>query len=138
MSMVAGRYNITCQQGSTFDLQLTLQYTNPDYPGNCANPNVCPEFLIWDLTGYTARMQVRKYVDSATTIANLTTENLSTFRIILGNANPNDGTINLFIRAEDTRNITSSGVYDIEIISPTNEVDRILQGDFILSTEVTR
>ncbi len=138
MSMVAGRYNITCQQGSTFDLQLTLQYTNPDYPGNCADPSDCPEFLIWDLTGYTARMQVRKYVDSATTIASLTTENLSTFRIILGNADPVDGTINLFIRAEDTRNITSSGVYDIEIISPTNEVDRILQGDFILSPEVTR
>ena len=138
MSMVPGRYNITCQQGATFDLQLTLQYTNPDYPGDCVDPNACPEFLVWDLTGYTAKMQVRKYVDSATTIANLTTENLSTFRIILGNANPNDGTINLFIRAEDTRNITSSGVYDIEIISPTNEVDRILQGDFILSREVTR
>lgn len=136
--MVAGRYNITCQQGSTFDLQLTLQYSNPDYPGNCADVNDCPEFLIWDLTGYTARMQVRKYVDSATTIASLNTENPSTFRIILGNADPVDGTINLFIRAEDTRNISSSGVYDIEIISPTNEVDRILQGDFILSPEVTR
>lgn len=136
--MVAGRYNITCQQGSTFDLQLTLQYTNPDYPANCANPNICPEFLVWDLTGYTARMQVRKYVDSATAIASLTTENLSSFRITLGNPDPEDGTIALFIRAEDTRAIATSGVYDIEIISPTNEVDRILQGEFILSQEVTR
>ena len=138
MSMVAGKYNITCQQGSTFDLQLTLQYTNPDYPGTCEDPEVCPEFLIWDLTGYTARMQVRKYIDSATPIATLTTENISTFRIILGNADPVDGTINLFIRAEDTRAISTSGVYDIEIISPSNEVDRILEGDFILSKEVTR
>jgi len=138
VSMVAGKYNITCQQGSTFDLQLTLQYTNPDYPGNCEDPEVCPEFLIWDLTGYTARMQVRKYIDSATPIATLTTENISTFRIILGNADPDDGTINLFIRAEDTRAISTSGVYDIEIISPSNEVDRILEGDFILSKEVTR
>ena len=138
MSMVAGKYNITCQQGSTFDLQLTLQYTNPDYPGNCADPEVCPEFLIWDLTDYTARMQIRKYVDSATKIAELTTENLSSFRITLGNPDPVDGTITLFMRAEDTRAITSSGVYDIEIISPTNEVDRMLEGDFILSKEVTR
>lgn len=138
MSMVAGRYNITCQQGSTFDLQMTLQYTNPDYPANCVDVNVCPEFLLWDLTGYTARMQVRKYIDSATPIATLTTENLSSFRITLGNPNPTDGTISLFMRAEDTRAITTSGLYDIEIISPTNEVDRILQGEFILSPEVTR
>lgn len=136
--MIAGKYNITCQQGSTFDMQLTLQYTNPDYPGNCADPDVCPEFLIWDLTGYTARMQVRKYIDSATTIAELTTQNASSYRITLGNQDPEDGTISLFIRAEDTRTILASGVYDIEIISPTNEVDRILQGEFILSPEVTR
>lgn len=138
MSMVAGRYKITCQQGSTFDLQMTLQYTNPDYPANCADPNNCPEFLPWDLTGYTARMQVRKYVESATPIVTLNTENAASFRITLGDPTPTDGKITLFIRAEDTRNITTSGVYDIEIISPTNEVDRILQGEFILSPEVTR
>ena len=138
MSMVAGKYKIICQQGSTFDLQLTLQYTNPDYATGCGGAEVCPEFLPWDLTGYTARMQVRKYMESSTTIAQLTTENLSTNRIILGNPDPEDGTITLFMRAEDTRAITVSGVYDIEIISPSNEVDRILQGEFVLSPEVTR
>lgn len=138
MSMVAGKYKIICQQGSTFDLQLTLQYTNPDYATGCGGAEVCPEFLPWDLTGYTARMQVRKYMESSTTIAQLTTENLSTNRITLGNPDPEDGTITLFMRAEDTRSITVSGVYDIEIISPSNEVDRILQGEFVLSPEVTR
>jgi hypothetical protein len=136
--MVAGKYKIICQQGSTFDLQLTLQYTNPDYATGCGGAEVCPEFLPWDLTGYTARMQVRKYMESSTTIAQLTTENLSTNRITLGNPDPEDGTITLFMRAEDTRAITVSGVYDIEIISPSNEVDRILQGEFVLSPEVTR
>lgn len=136
--MVAGKYKIICQQGSTFDLQLTLQYTNPDYATGCGGDEVCPEFLPWDLTGYTARMQVRKYMESSTTIAQLTTENLSTNRITLGNPDPEDGTITLFMRAEDTRSITVSGVYDIEIISPSNEVDRILQGEFVLSPEVTR
>ena len=138
MSMVAGKYKIICQQGSTFDLQLTLQYTNPDYATGCGGAEVCPEFLPWDLTGYTARMQVRKYMESSTTIAQLTTENLSTNRITLGNPDPEDGTITLFMRAEDTRAITVSGVYDIEIISSSNEVDRILQGEFVLSPEVTR
>lgn len=135
MSMIAGVHNITCQQGSTFDLQMTLQYPNPDYPADCVDPNACPEYLNWDLTGYTARMHVRKYVNSATPEITLTTEN---DRITLGNPTPTDGTINLFIRAEDTRDLTTSGVYDIEIISPSNEVDRIIQGNFTLSLEVTR
>jgi hypothetical protein len=136
--MVAGRYRMVCEQGSTFDIQLTLQYSNPDYPANCADPDDCPEFLPWDLTGYTARMQVRKYVESATTIAELTTENASTFRITLGDPDPSDGKITLFIRPEDTRAMPTSGVYDIKITSPTNEVDRIIEGEFILSPEVTR
>jgi hypothetical protein len=130
--MIAGVYNITCQQGSTFDLQMTLQYPNPEYPANCADPENCPEFLNWDLTDYTARMHVRKYVDSAVPSIILTTEN---DRITLGGE---DGTIQLFIRAEDTRSLTTSGVYDLEIISPSNEVDRIVQGNFTLSLEVTR
>ncbi len=130
--MVAGKHNIICQQGSTFDLLMTLQYPNPDYPANCVDPNVCPEFLNWDLTGYTARMHVRKYVNSASPDITLTTEN---DRIALGGT---EGTIQLFIRAEDTRDLTTSGVYDLEIISPSNEVDRIIEGVFTLSLEVTR
>jgi hypothetical protein len=133
--MIAGVHNITCQQGSTFDLQMTLQYPNPDYPADCEDPNACPEFLNWDLTDYTARMHVRKYVNSASPEITLTTENN---RITLGNPDPTDGTITLFIRAEDTRDLTTSGVYDIEIISPSNEIDRIIQGTFTLSLEVTR
>lgn len=136
--MIAGKYTMICQRGSTFDIQMTLQYTNPDYPANCADPNNCSEFLPWDLTGYRARMQIRKYIESAQPIATLTTENAATFRITLGDPTPTDGKISLFIRAEDTKNITTSGIYDIEIISPTNEVDRILEGEFVLSQEVTR
>jgi hypothetical protein len=124
--MIAGVYNITCQQGSTFDMVATLRYPDPD-----SIPTE-PTYLNWDLTGYTARMQVRKYIESTSPIITLTTENN---RIILGGT---AGTIQLFIRAEDTRTITTSGVYDIEIISETNEVDRILQGTFTLSPEVTR
>jgi hypothetical protein len=132
MSMIAGKYNIICQQGSTFDLEMTLQYPNPDYPESCADPLDCPEFLDWNLTGYTARMQVRKYPESATPEIELTTSNN---RITLGGAS---GTIQLLIRAEDTAALEFSGVYDLEIVAPNNEIDRIIEGTFTLSKEVTK
>jgi hypothetical protein len=132
MSMIAGKYNITCQQGSTFDLEMTLQYPNPDYPADCVDVLNCPEFLDWDLTGYTARMQVRKYPESVTPEIELTTSNN---RITLGGA---AGTIALFIRAEDTAALNYSGFYDLEIIAPNNETDRIIEGTFTLSKEVTK
>ena len=127
--MIAGKYNIACQQGSTFDILMILQYPNPD---DCEDPNACPEYLNWELSGYRARMTVRKYVNSATSLINLTTEN---GRIFLGEE---PGGLRLFIRAEDTLDITSSGVYDIEIISPSNEIDRVIEGVFTLSQEVTQ
>lgn len=132
MSMIAGKHNIICQAGSTFDLEMTLQYPNPDYPLDCVDPEDCPEYLDWDLTGYTARMEVRKYVESATTIIVLET---GTERLTLGGV---DGTIQLFIRAEDTAVLSSSGVYDLEITAPNNEVDRIIEGTFTVSKEVTK
>ncbi len=124
--MIAGVYNITCQQGSTFDMLVTLRYPDPD------SIVTDPTYLNWDLTGYRARMQVRKYLESATPMITLTTENQ---RILLGGT---AGTIQLIIRSEDTATIDFSGVYDLEIISPSNEVDRVLQGNFNLSYEVTR
>jgi selenophosphate synthetase-related protein len=124
--MIAGVYNINCQQGSTFDMLVTLRYPDPD------SIYTDPTYINWDLTGYRARMQIRKYVESATPMITLTTENE---RILLGGE---AGTIQLMIRSEDTSAIQFSGVYDLEIISPSNEVDRVLQGNFNLSYEVTR
>jgi hypothetical protein len=123
--MVAGKYNITCQQGSTFDLLMELQYPDPE------GPLEYEEYLKWDLTGYRARMYVKKYPESASPYITLTTEN---DRIFL---NETEGSIRLFIRAEDTAQIPTSGVYDIEIISPSNEIDRVVEGLFNLSKEVT-
>ena len=77
-------------------------------------------------------MTVRKYVYSTTPLITLTTEN---DRIFL---NEEPGGLRLFIRAEDTLDIGSSGVYDIEIISPSNEIDRVIEGAFTLSQEVTK
>lgn len=124
--MLAGIYNITCQAGSTFGRTLTFKYPDPS-----SSPSD-PTYLPWNLTGYTARMQVRRTIDSSTVLISLTTEN---GRISLGGAS---GIIELNITAEDTATITSSGVYDLEIIASNGIVSRILQGDFTLSPEVTR
>lgn len=124
--MLAGIYNITCQQGSTFSRTITLKYPDP------SSPPADPTYLLWNFTGYTARMQVRRTIDSSTVLISLTTEN---GRITLGGAT---GIMELNITAADTATLTSSGVYDIEIISSSGVVSRILQGDFTLSQEVTR
>jgi len=124
--MLAGVYNMTCQQGSTFARTITLRYPDP------SSPAIDPDYLPWNFTGYTARMQVRRTLQSATPIISLTTEN---GRITLGGAS---GIIELLISATDTDGLTDSGVYDIEIISGAGVVSRILQGEFELSEGVTR
>lgn len=115
--MAAGQYDITCEQGATF--ARTLQWLDEN------------EVAV-DLTGYTARMHVRKTVKASTTLIELTTANS---RIVL---TPLTGTIDLILTATETATITDSGVYDVELVSPANVVTRILEGKFILSREVTR
>ena len=124
--MIAGNYNMLCQQGSSFGRVIALE--QPRTPTE-ANP---AEYEPYTLTNHTARMQVRRTIESATPLITLTTEN---GRISLNGAS---GLINLSISAVDTAAITSSGVYDLEIISSNGLVSRVIQGTFTLSPEVTR
>ena len=85
-----------------------------------------------NLTGYTARMNIRSTVDAATILHTLTTENSG---IALGGA---AGTVDLLISATDTALFTfGTAVYDLELISGT-VVTRLLSGNVTLSKEVTR
>lgn len=114
--MVPGKYNMVCPQGATFTKQLT--YTIDDVPVN--------------LTGYTARMQVRDTHSSTAIVVELTTENT---RISLGGSL---GTIMLTIPASVTTDIAAKEyVYDLELVSGTN-VYRIVEGKFLVTPEVTR
>jgi hypothetical protein len=124
--MIAGTYNILCQQGSSFGRVIALEQPRTPTEENPA------EYEIYSLLNHTARMQVRRTVDSATPLITLTTEN---GRIFIGG---NDGLITLTISATDTAALTSSGVYDLEIISAGGLVSRVIQGTFTLSPEVTR
>lgn len=127
--MLAGNYNMTCQQGSTFTRLIELEQ-----PDLTADPTGAT-FEEFDLTGYTARMQVRRTIDSANFLLSLTTENGGL------TINPTEGFSNhiyINVSASVTASISTSGLYDLEIISSTGTVSRILQGEFRLSPEVTR
>ena len=80
-------------------------------------------------------MQVRRTIDSANFLLSLTTENGAL------TINPSEGATNqihIDVSASVTASVSTSGVYDMEIISATGVVSRVLQGVFNLSPEVTR
>ncbi len=115
--MAAGVYNFVCEQGATFEKVLTLR----DADGE-----------LYDFTGCSARMQVRKDPKATETLISLTTEN---GRLTLGGA---AGTIEFFIEADDTSAIARDGVYDLEVETAGGYVYRVLKGRFDLDPEVTR
>lgn len=86
-----------------------------------------------DLTGCTARMQVREEVESTAVLLELTTEN---GRIVLGST---AGTVDLDVDPVTTAGITwGGGAWDLEIIHPGGDVTRLAQGSICVSPEVTR
>lgn len=86
-----------------------------------------------DLTGCTARMQVRSEVGSPTVLLELNTTNGG---VTLGGAT---GTIDLYISDEDTAAFAwDGGVFDLEITDSADEVVRLVQGSASVSPEVTR
>lgn len=86
-----------------------------------------------NLTGYTARLQIRPKLDSTEILLELTTENAG---IVIDNV---DKTISLYISAINTAIIDwTSGVYSLELVSSTGVVETILNGDVVVKREVTR
>lgn len=115
--MIPGKYNIICPQGTTVFEQWTYEVNN----------------LPVDLFGYTARMQVRESYKSTAKILDLTTANGG---VVLGGA---AGTVNIIVAATVTATLFAKEyVYDLELISPSNMVYRLMEGKFIVTSEVTR
>ena len=115
--MIAGIYNITCEQGSTFSRTFTIQ--NPDG-------------TVYDLTGFSARMQIRRDYDATTTmfVASSTNGHIS--------ISPLFGEITVDISASETATITRDGVYDLEIFDADGLVYKVVKGRFTLDREVTK
>ena len=115
--MTAATVNLAIEQGATFVKSLLWQAGDPLAPLN--------------LTGYTARMQIRPSVGSYEVLLELT----SSAGIALGGA---AGTIVITITAAQTAAMTKlSGVYDLEMINGA-VVTRLAQGTVTVSPEVTR
>lgn len=114
--MTAGTYNIVAEQGTTFTLSFSI------------DTNGTP----WDLTSYTAAMQVRPFVESTTKILDLT----SSSGITLGGTS---GTVTVSVSAT-TMAAKPAGrhVYDLELTSAGGVVTKVLTGTFIIIPEVTR
>ena len=85
-----------------------------------------------NLTGYTARMQIRETIESTTPLVSLTEAS----GITLGGA---AGTIGITISATDTALLDfDSAVYDLEIVSAGGVVTPVAYGNVYLNDEVTR
>ena len=131
--MIAGVYNLTIEQGSTFGRLIAIE--QPDLVTDPTGQT----FENFDLSGFTARMDIRRTIDTATPMITLTTENgrIAINPSIVGDATRNNE-ISLSITAADTATITTSGVYDLEIISAGGTVSKVIRGDVTLIPEVTR
>jgi tRNA threonylcarbamoyladenosine modification (KEOPS) complex Pcc1 subunit len=126
--MAAGVHKFTIEQGVTWTKQLSLRAPDPDHLGP---PEGAPKVPV-DLSGCSARMQIRKDVRTSTPMVELTTDN---GRITLGGET---GLITLRLNAEDTAALTRDGVYDLELIDAQGEVIRLLKGQMALDRETTR
>lgn len=86
-----------------------------------------------DLTGYTARMQMRTAVGATDVLVDLTTENSG---ITLDAAT---GEITLSMSATDTAALAwRQAVYDLELVAPSGFVTRLAEGSVQVTPEVTR
>lgn len=120
--MVAKKEDIYIEQGATFD--RTWQWR--EFDGESFLDPI-------DLTGYTARMQIREKVKDATVLLNASTE---AGTIILGGT---DGMVQILLPDELTATLAvASGVYDLELESAGGYVYRFLEGKVKVAPNVTR
>lgn len=114
--MEAASWTFEGTQGSTFD---SLPFT------------IDNDGTLWDLTGWTARMQIRPFIASDTVLLSATTSNY----ITLGGA---AGTVRIVIPSGIMSTLPAGRhKYDLELDSGS-VVYPILKGTFIINPEVTR
>lgn len=116
--MLAGQYNFIIEQGARFLRTIAWRDT-------AGNPV--------PLTGYSARMMLRRCYGDPEPLLSLTTfmqEGLS--------INNTDGTITIDVPAEQTAKLDFLlAKYDLEIVDPAGHVTRLLEGNVTLSREAT-
>jgi len=128
-----GTYNLCINQGATYSVTFVW---NTGSSCSCTNGCSCgcsSSLTPVNLTGFTAAMQIRQTVQSSTI---LYTASTTGGQIVLGGT---AGTIALTIPAADTSGFSwIRGVYDMNLTSSGGIVTRLIQGNVIVSPEVTR
>lgn len=115
--MAAFKQNLVIEQGATFDKSYLWKVGKPLAPV--------------DMTGYSARMQIRPTPGDVSVILSLTTEAGS---LILGS----NGIVRILIDAATTAGLSFvTASYDLEIVYGSL-VRRLMQGTVKLSPNVTR
>jgi hypothetical protein len=118
---VAQVYDLRIDQGATYSCTVTWTDTN----GTAIS-----------LTGYTARMQIRRrYADQDAGITPLVSLTQASGLSLGGSA----GTVGITISATVTAGLpVGQWVYDLEVVSGGGVVTRLMQGAAYVSAEVTR
>ena len=112
---MSAKYNLVCEQGSTFVFQFVVK--TGDTP--------------WNLTGYTATMTIKPFIESTTTTIAATTANS---KIVLGTTN---GQATVTLSSSETGNIDPGRyVYDF-VFDSGSVVTRLLEGKFVVTAGVT-
>lgn len=116
--MARNLFDLEIKQGETLSLVATWR--------DSANALV-------NLTGFTARAQGRATYDASSTLFSLT----SSSGITLGGA---AGTITITLSATATAALSApqQGVWDLELVSGSGVVTRLLEGDLRILPEATR
>lgn len=128
--MTAVTYNFVEENRNHLERGATFSHETIWTKQNISNPD---QYDPIDLTGYTAKMQVRSKVDDTVVVLELSTLN---GKIILGGLN---GKINLLVPYTDTENLpVGMYKYDLELKSPTNFVNRLIEGDFYIKGDITK
>lgn len=108
---MARKTNIIIDQGTTFSNTAIPLYSNN---------------VVIDITGHTANGQIRKHYTSTNAISFTTTVN-------------SNNSITFSLAANQTANVaTGRYVYDINIISASNTITRVIEGVATITPRVTR
>jgi hypothetical protein len=125
--MSAGRYDIVLEQGATFDLPLRYE----DSAGGV------------DLSGYSARMQVREAPASSLLVEFNSALTANGAILMSGAAEDREdganGNLRVFMSAANSAALPRfSGRYDLELSDSSGYVIRLLEGQFRVEPEITR
>lgn len=116
------QYDITVEQGANYTKAWTY----------CEADGITPV----DLTGWSARMSLREgYADDGNAVVLALTSSPAAGITITAAS----GLITIRMTATETQALTSDKLrYDLELVDPSGQVDRLFEGRVILKREVTR